>query len=174
MKKKPLLRQTEGIEQLGPQRRLLSELSRLESRGWEMWVLIAFAGAVLVLGALSLLIPERIWDSNALTVSFTLPPQVLFVFMILVVILALALVRREMELRKTRMVNVSQLLEAQAKLSNSMLDSVTHVFNRSLLRDLLQSEISGAERNVRPLTLMMSDIDNFKKYNDNYGHPFGR
>ena len=57
--------------------------------------------------------------------------------MILLVIFALFLVRREMDLRKMRLTNVSQLLEAQSKLTSSMLDSVTHVFNRSLLRELL-------------------------------------
>ena len=93
--------------------------------------------------------------------------------MIALVIFALSLVRRERELRKMRMRNVSQLLEAQSKLSNSMLDSVTHVFNRSLLRDLLQSEISGAERNDRPLALMMTDIDHFKEINDRFGHLTG-
>ena len=54
-----------------------------------------------------------------------------------------------------------------------MLDSVTHVFNRSLLRELLQSEISSADRNSRPLTLIMTDIDNFKSVNDRYGHLTG-
>ena len=163
----------EDIEQLGPRQYLISELRRLESRGWEIWILIAFAAAVLVLGFISFLVPESFWGANPFTVTFTLPPQVLFVFMILVVILALALVRREIEIRKVRLSNVSQLLESQSRLSNTMLDSVTHVFSRSFLRELLQNEISSAERNSRPLSLMMTDIDAFKEINDRLGHLTG-
>ena len=138
-----------------------------------MWILVVFAASVLLLGFLSLFVPQHIWSGNKLTVSFTIPPQVLFVVMILLVIFALFLVRREMDLRKMRLTNVSQLLEAQSKLTSSMLDSVTHVFNRSLLRELLQSEISSADRNSRPLTLIMTDIDNFKGVNDRFGHLTG-
>jgi len=163
----------EEIEQLGPRTRLISELSQLESRGREVWILVVFAASVLLLGFLSLFVPQHIWSGNKLTVSFTIPPQVLFVVMILLVIFALFLVRREMDLRKMRLTNVSQLLEAQSKLTSSMLDSVTHVFNRSLLRELLQSEISSADRNSRPLTLIMTDIDNFKGVNDRFGHLTG-
>ncbi len=163
----------EEMEQLGPRTRLISELSQLESRGREVWILVVFAASVLLLGFLSLFVPQHIWTGNELTVSFTIPPQVLFVVMILLVIFALFLVRRELDLRKMRLTNVSQLLEAQSKLTSSMLDSVTHVFNRSLLRELLQSEISSADRNSRPLTLIMTDIDNFKGVNDRFGHLTG-
>ncbi len=162
-----------GFEQLGTQNRLLTELSRLETGGWEARILVGFAVAVLALGGLSFFLPRDFWTNHPLTVSFTIPPVALFVVMIALVIFALSLVRRERALRKMRMRNVNQLLEAQSKLSNSMLDSVTHVFNRSLLRDLLQSEISGAERNGRPLALMMTDIDHFKEINDRFGHLTG-
>ena len=163
----------EDIEQLGPRRRLLSELRQLESRGWKMWTLIGFAAAVLILGFLSFLVSDSFWGSNPFTVTFTVSPPVLFVFMILVLILALALVRQQMEIRKVRLSNVSQLLESQSRLSNTMLDSVTQVFNRSLLRELLQNEIASAERNSRPLSLMMADIDRFKEINDRLGHLTG-
>jgi diguanylate cyclase (GGDEF)-like protein len=159
------------IERMGPQVRLRAELTKLESHNRDVWVLIVFAAAVLVLGALSLLSPSSFWQQNALELK--IPPQVLFVIMMIVMVLGLYMVRREMEVRKLRLLDVQHTLAAQTELSASMVDSLTNVFSRSFLRELLQGEISRAERNNRPLGLIMSDVDNFKQVNDRYGHLMG-
>jgi len=82
-------------------------------------------------------------------------------------------VRRELEVRKLRLLNVQHAFAAQSELSASMVDSLTNVFSRSFLRELLQGEIARAERNTRPLGLVMCDVDNFKQVNDRYGHLMG-
>jgi len=156
---------------MGPQARLQSELTKLDSQNRDVWVLIAFGAAVLVLGALSLLSPGSFWQQNALELK--IPPQVLFVTMMIVMVLGLYMVRRELEVRKLRLLNVQHALAAQMELSASMVDSLTNVFSRSFLRELLQGEISRAERNNRPLGLIMCDVDNFKQVNDRYGHLMG-
>jgi diguanylate cyclase (GGDEF)-like protein len=156
---------------MGPQARLQSELTKLESHNRDVWVLIIFAAAVLVLGALSLLSPGSFWQQNALELK--IPPQVLFVTMMIVMLLGLYMLRRELEVRKLRLLDVQHTLAAQTELSASMVDSLTNVFSRSFLRELLQGEIARAERNNRPLGLIMSDVDNFKQVNDRYGHLMG-
>ncbi len=163
--------QPELQEQLGPQARLQAELFRLESQKRELWVLIVFAGVVMVLGAVSLLIPGSIWRGNKLEI--TMPPQALFVIMMVVLILALYMMRREVELQKYRLANMQQMLTARNDQATSMIDVTTNVFSRNLLRDLLQGEISRAERNSRPLALMMCDLNDFKQVNDRYGHLMG-
>jgi diguanylate cyclase (GGDEF)-like protein len=163
--------QPELLERLGPQVRLQAELTKLESQNRDIWVLIIFAAAVLVLGALSLLFPGSFWQQNVLEMK--IPPQVLFVIMMTVTVLALYMVRREVEVRKLRLLNVQQALAAQTELSASMVDSLTNVFSRGFLRELLQGEIARAERNHRPLGLVMCDVDNFKAVNDRYGHLMG-
>jgi diguanylate cyclase (GGDEF)-like protein len=159
------------LEKIGPQARLQDEISRLESHNRDIWILVVFVAAVLLLGALSLLSPASFWQEN--TLEMKIPPQVLFVFMMVVVVLALYMVRREVEVRKLRLLNVQHTLTAQTELAASMVDSLTNVFSRSFLRELLQGEISRAERNNRPLGLIMSDVDNFKSVNDRYGHLMG-
>jgi len=161
----------ESLEKLGPQARLQIELTKLESRNRDVWLLVALAAAVLVLGILSFLMPTRFWAENVLEIR--IPPQVLFVIMLVVVVGALYMSRREVEMQKLRLANLQQTLAAQSEYSASMVDSLTHVFSRKFLRDLLQGEISRAERNKRPLGLVMCDIDNFKHVNDRYGHLMG-
>lgn len=163
--------QPEQTEKIGPQARIETELVQLDAHNRDIWVLVVFAGAVLVLGALSLLAPGSFWQQN--TLEMKIPPQLLFLVMMVVMLLALYMVRREVELRKLRLLNVQHTLKAQTEHNASMVDSLTNVFSRSFLRELLQGEISRAERNNRPLGLIMSDVDNFKAVNDRFGHLMG-
>ena len=161
----------DSIEQLGPQERLQAELTKLESHNRDVWILGIFAAGVLLLGVASLLVPTSFWQGNLLEVRIA--PQILFVVMMLVILVAFYLGRREMEIRKLRLVNLQQALTAQSEHSASMMDSLTNVFSRSFLRELLQGEIARADRNNRPLGLIMCDLDNFKEVNDRYGHLLG-
>lgn len=55
----------------------------------------------------------------------------------------------------------------------SITDSLTQIPNRRFFDNQLSHEIERAHRYNHPLTLLMIDIDHFKKYNDKYGHPVG-
>jgi diguanylate cyclase (GGDEF)-like protein len=159
------------VEQVGPQARIQDELLKLESRQREIWVVIVFAGAVVVLGVLSLLIPTSFWQHNLLELTFS--PQVLFVVMMGIVVFVLQVIRRDLELRRLRLANLQQALTARSDQAASMVDAVTNVFTRSFLHELLEGEIARSERNDRPLSLLMCDLNNFKAVNDRYGHLMG-
>lgn len=55
----------------------------------------------------------------------------------------------------------------------TIVDGLTGVNNKRFLMDTLEREIPRARRHERPLTLLMFDIDHFKKVNDTYGHLAG-
>ncbi|MCD8522056.1 MAG: diguanylate cyclase [Saccharospirillaceae bacterium] len=55
----------------------------------------------------------------------------------------------------------------------STTDSLTGIANRRYLEECLVSEWRRCLRAQRPLALIMIDIDNFKDYNDHYGHQQG-
>ena len=93
-------------EQLGPKARLQAELSKIESQKRDLWVPIIFVGAVLALGAFSLLTPESFWQHNELVLR--IPPQVLFVIMMVVVLVTLYMVRHDAETRRLRLINIQQ------------------------------------------------------------------
>lgn len=52
-------------------------------------------------------------------------------------------------------------------------DPLTGLLNRREMERVLQSESLRSIRYKRPFSLMICDIDNFKKINDIYGHKFG-
>jgi len=52
-------------------------------------------------------------------------------------------------------------------------DALTGIYNRRFLEDSLQRIIKVLSRSKGELSVMMLDIDFFKKYNDNYGHSAG-
>jgi len=49
-------------------------------------------------------------------------------------------------------------------------DSLTNLANRRTLQEHLTRELKRAARGKFPLSLLMIDIDHFKKYNDQFGH----
>ena len=55
----------------------------------------------------------------------------------------------------------------------SMQDGLTEIPNRRFFQENLAREWSRCMRNGLPLSLLIMDIDNFKPYNDNYGHGAG-
>jgi PleD family two-component response regulator len=52
-------------------------------------------------------------------------------------------------------------------------DSLTGLYNRRYLDETLEREVSRARREGIPLSLVMLDIDYFKRVNDTYGHQVG-
>lgn len=58
-------------------------------------------------------------------------------------------------------------------LEQSLIDPLTGIYNHRHFKRLLEVEISRAHRHSRTLALVMIDVDNFKKVNDNLGHPIG-
>ncbi len=69
----------------------------------------------------------------------------------------------------------SQTLQKQNKLLEtlSITDSLTDLYNRKKLDDILADQLARFKRNQRSFAILMLDIDRFKKLNDTYGHLAG-
>ena len=52
-------------------------------------------------------------------------------------------------------------------------DGLTSLYNHRYFQTNINSEVTRVQRYLRPLSLIMFDIDFFKKFNDSYGHPMG-
>jgi diguanylate cyclase (GGDEF)-like protein/PAS domain S-box-containing protein len=55
----------------------------------------------------------------------------------------------------------------------SIIDDLTKLYNSRQFYDRLKIEIDRANRYGQPLTLLLLDLDDFKTFNDNYGHVEG-
>ncbi len=65
----------------------------------------------------------------------------------------------------------SQLYEMVVQKSHT--DSITQVWNHGFFQHILSEEMEKTQKSSEKLTLLMIDIDNFKKFNDTYGHQNG-
>ena len=52
-------------------------------------------------------------------------------------------------------------------------DPLTGIFNRKAIMEILQKELTRAEREKSNMCVCVCDIDYFKQINDSYGHKFG-
>jgi len=55
----------------------------------------------------------------------------------------------------------------------SIRDPLTGLFNRRYLEESLALEIQRAKRNNSPFSILMIDLDHFKRFNDTHGHEAG-
>ncbi|HIJ80872.1 MAG TPA: diguanylate cyclase [Desulfuromonadales bacterium] len=80
-----------------------------------------------------------------------------------------------------RLKGACRILNLEASLQRSLTeirelsvrDPLTGAFNRGYLDHQLEHEIQRAYRYRHPLSLVMCDLDHFKKLNDTYGHQTG-
>lgn len=74
-----------------------------------------------------------------------------------------------------RLVHLSVALSAanKALAQLSRQDGLTALANRRYFDEYLAEHIAVAARHQRPLALVLCDVDQFKLYNDHYGHPAG-
>jgi len=65
-------------------------------------------------------------------------------------------------------------LRLQEMLRNQVIrDPVTGLFNRRYMTESLEREVHRARRSGSPLGIVMLDVDNFKPFNDRFGHEAG-
>ncbi len=77
----------------------------------------------------------------------------------------------ELEAKIRRIITERNLRKELNRLS--ITDSLTELFNQRHFYKRLNEEVARAERQGRPISLILLDIDDFKKYNDTYGHLAG-
>ena len=76
----------------------------------------------------------------------------------------------------TRDVSARRTIENQLRESNSLLrklsslDWLNEIYNRLAFDEFLKTEWAFACKHKTPVSLLLLDIDYFKKYNDTYGH----
>lgn len=67
-----------------------------------------------------------------------------------------------------------ELADANQRLAHlAVTDGLTGLYNRRHFQEALELEVERSSRTSLPVSLIMLDVDHFKKYNDRNGHPAG-
>ncbi|MEA3469599.1 MAG: GGDEF domain-containing protein [Thermodesulfobacteriota bacterium] len=76
---------------------------------------------------------------------------------------------------KIKLEDLTGELEEKNKILNNLahIDGLTGIYNHRYFQNSLDNEISRASRNETEISLLLIDIDFFKKFNDTYGHQVG-
>jgi diguanylate cyclase (GGDEF)-like protein len=74
---------------------------------------------------------------------------------------------------KTLMARVKRGLNMVKEKQDAAFDPLTKLYNRRVFELFLQQEMAAARRYQRPLSLVIMDLDHFKKVNDVFGHQVG-
>ncbi|MDD3364828.1 MAG: PAS domain S-box protein, partial [Syntrophomonas sp.] len=77
-------------------------------------------------------------------------------------------IEEELRLKNEQLHVLNDMLEVYATT-----DGLTNLYNHRFIFEKLQLEIDRARRYQQPLSILMLDIDHFKKVNDSYGHQTG-
>jgi diguanylate cyclase (GGDEF)-like protein len=70
-------------------------------------------------------------------------------------------------------IDISHAREHRDVTQQAETDGLTGLFNRRWFEDMLAREFQRSERHGREFSLALVDVDNFKQYNDRYGHQAG-
>lgn len=110
--------------------------------------------------------------TNVLSTAFGLS-----VFFALIVYYMQSIARRVLEGIRLQHANASLAEKLQEALQlvklDASTDALTGLANRRALNELLEQQIQAAKKGGAPFSVLMVDIDYFKKINDTYGHNIG-
>lgn len=70
-------------------------------------------------------------------------------------------------------IDVTEKVEGEMLRESAMKDGLTGIYNRQYFFKALEEEIANSSKDEISLTILMIDIDNFKKINDRFGHITG-
>jgi diguanylate cyclase (GGDEF)-like protein len=77
-------------------------------------------------------------------------------------------IRADLEAKQAHLVQVNHRLTGLATR-----DGLTNAYNHRAFREKLAEELARSRRRNEPISLVMVDLDDFKAYNDQFGHPAG-
>jgi len=173
------------LEQQMPQERISTRmrdiqlsLQRLERRDWWMWWAAIIVMLLLTLGVISFSVHEfavHAEDFFSFNLSQAIRGLVGMVLLFNVYTIYQQIVIKRLRSQIANQVGEMAQLEVQAEelYQMAVLDPLTGLHNRRFAEQRIVAEISRAQRQGQPLTVLMVDLDDFKDINDQHGHLAG-
>jgi diguanylate cyclase (GGDEF)-like protein len=152
---------------------LTQQLSSIEKRDWELWMIASVTGLLAGAGLLSVIVPAAFMKTDEVHFEITVSRQLVIGLFVLLALLNTYLVTRRLDLRRARQSLISSTIQNELVRLQSFTDPLTEVYNRRSLEDMAGRFISQAKRSGKPLTFMLVDVDRFKEVNTRFGHLTG-
>jgi len=149
------------------------DLSQLEKRDWELWIIVSFTGVIVGGGLLAILFPAAFLNQDNIHFEITVSRQLVIGLIALLILLNTYVVTRRLELRRVREKLISSTIQGELARQQSFTDPLTELYNRRSLEDMAGRFMSHAKRLEKPLTFMLVDVDRFKEVNTRFGHLAG-
>jgi diguanylate cyclase (GGDEF)-like protein len=163
-----MYRQTESVLA-----RVGQQLSQLEKRDWELWVIVSLTGVLVATGLLAILFPAAFLKQDNIHFELTVSRPLAVGLIALLVLLNTYLVSKRLEIRRVREELISSTIQRELIQQQSFTDPLTEIYNRRSLEEMVGRFISHARRLQSPLTFLLIDIDRFKDVNTRFGHLTG-
>ncbi|MBV9483104.1 MAG: GGDEF domain-containing protein [Acidobacteria bacterium] len=146
------------------------EIRALESRDLQLWSIALVALFIILAGFVALIAPRLLWHLNELVTHDQNLATLLLGLICLLVLLNVYLFTERRMLLSARHELVQQLCNAEKR---AYTDALTGLYNRRFMEDALKREIERVKRNDSNLSIMLSDVNNFKDFNTRFGHLMG-
>ena len=113
-------------------------------------------------------VASRAYDGISSITSLTAYGILAFAFFVMSIL-------KEQFQRERRLIALANSLELEvaSAVERSEIDPLTNCFNRRKFDDTVTQAVTAARAAGKPLSLLMLDIDFFKRVNDTYGHDIG-
>jgi diguanylate cyclase (GGDEF)-like protein len=153
--------------------RVSHDLSQLEKRDWELWIIVSFTGVIVGGGLLAILFPAAFLKGDNIHFELTVSRQLVVGLIALLILLNTYVVTRRLELRRVREKLISSTIQGELARQQSFTDPLTELYNRRSLEDMAGRFMNHAQRLEKALTFMLVDVDRFKEVNTRFGHLAG-
>lgn len=142
-----------------------AKLAKLQRREWWTWAASLTIMLCLTAGVASLSLPAFGRDNKVLESVAGL--------VLLIVLFSVYLTYEKFLINRLRLELAQNQSSSALWRDLALIDPLTGLFNRRYAEKRLKEEISRSQRKGYPLTLVMFDLNDFKRINDQFGHSAG-
>ena len=152
---------------------LQEQLSNIEKRDWELWVLALAMVAILMVGYFLVILPAVFLGQHTFFLQTNVSSSLLVGQMVLVLLFLAYLVHKHIQVRGLRSQSITEALSYQVAHTQLLLDPLTQAFNRAALEEIISRETKRVRRKQGTMVFLYIDVNDLKKVNSRFGHLSG-
>lgn len=150
-----------------------TQIQSLSSRDFQLWSIALLVILILMAGFAALVVPNVVWKVDLLRTDARFFPQLFFGLISLVLLFNIYVLGQKRELSSTRKALIRELVFNERLENLSLVDPLTQLYNRRALEQMLGKEVTRANRQGTPLSVVLLDLEHFKDINENLGTQAG-